>query len=605
MARSDGSPPGLSLLVPLATILLVIATLHYARDVLVPMCLAILLTFIFSPVVTWLEKVRLRRVPSAVIVIILFVTGASALSWVVARQLVNVAVQLPEYKANLERKLQTRPGEPPGKLAALLESFREIDSNPLETAQSGNASVAKPDSPSRKNAPTVVVETEPFSLLSTLHGSILAPIVTIGAVIVFTVFMLADRELLRNKILRLAGRGHLTTTTRALDEAAHRVSRYLLFQSLVNIAYGTIVAVGLHLLGIPNALVWGVLSGLLRYVPYLGAIVATSLPSLVAFGAFADWHRVLYVFAFFLGIEIVTANFVEPYIYGSQTGISALAILVAAIFWSLIWGPVGLLLSTPLTVCLVAFGKHVPHLEFLTILLGDEPALPPHVKVYQRLLADDADEALAIAKGYLEQNSIEDLYDSVLVPVLAMTEHDRRRGALADNQEAVVLDNFKELLEDLDGRANGTSNGGSSGLYSERFASQDGHSAVLAVPVRNEADEIGATLLSDLAQRCQSGVDVLRPTPLKEALEQIATAAPRLVCISSVPPFSLRYTRALYKTLKHLHPDTNVIVGIWTFEGPTTSLQERIGVAEPDKIATTLSDAAKQIQEFTKQSCQR
>lgn len=595
MARSDGSPLGLSLLIPLATIILVVATLHYARDILVPICLAILITFVLSPVVSWLAKLHLKRIPASIVVMLLFVAGMSALTWVAARQIVHVVVQLPEYESNIQRKFQSRPGSPPSKLATIIESLREIDANPLgEPQPAGSTSKPAPQSGKNPSKTTVVVQPASFSLLSALHGSVLAPIITIGAVIVFSMFMLAERELLRNKLLRLAGRSHLTTTTRALDEAAQRVSRYLLLQSIVNIAYGTLVAVGLHLLGIPNALVWGALSGLLRYVPYLGAIIATALPSVVALGAFADWHRALYVVAFYLVLELTTANLIEPHIYGSQTGISPMAILIAAIFWSLVWGPVGLLLSTPLTVCLVAFGRHIPHLEFLSILLGDEPALAPSVKVYQRLLADDSEEALTIVSGYLEQNSLEGLYDSVLVPVLTMTEHDRRRGALLDHQEAVVLDSLKELLENLDDRVNSDAIGDKA-PRSERFIGNANHAAALVVPVRNEADEIGAILLSRLVNRTQHEADVLAPGPLKESIDQISKAAPGLVCICSVPPFSLRYTRALYKTLKHLHPDVRVIVGVWSLEGPTISLQERIGLTEPDRVATTLSEAAQQI----------
>ena len=596
MARSDGSPRGLAVLIPLATIILAIATLHYARDVIVPICLAILITFVLSPVVSRFEKLHLRRVPSAILVSLLFFAGMGTLTWVVARQVVNVAVQFPQYKTNIETKFEAHSGRYSTKLAQLVESFRELESesNPLTPPRPPSGTS---ESPARtgKKPPAVVVESKPFSFFSSLLGPILAPLVMVGAVIVFTVFMLAERESLRNKLLRLAGRGQLTTTTRALDEAAERVSRYLLLQSLVNLAYGTLVGLGLHFLGVPNAIVWGVLSGILRYVPYLGAIIATSLPSLAALGAFPDWHRALYVLVFYVAIELSTANFIEPYIYGSQTGISAFAILVAAIFWSLIWGPVGLLLSTPLTVCLVAFGRHMPHLEFLTILLGDEPVLEPSVKVYQRLLADDADEALAVANGYLETNSIETLYDSVLIPVLTMEQHDRRSGALVDYQEALVLDNFKELLEDLNHSA--TTNETS---YSEQFARRE-HIPALVVPVRNDADELGATLLGRLINRHGASIRVLEAEPLRESIERISNIAPEIVCVSSVPPFSLRYTRALYTSLKHMHPAIRVIVGVWAFEGPTMALQERIGIAEPDRISTSLAEAAQQIEEFVGQ----
>jgi predicted PurR-regulated permease PerM len=599
MARSEGPPPGLALLIPLATIIIVVGTLHYARDVLVPICLAILITLVLTPAVTALEKLRLKRVPAAIVVIVLFIGGVGAVAWIVARQLVNVAVQLPEYKANIQKKFQPRKGEPQGKLSALIESLQEIESDlsaPVNGIQPPAGTSADSSQTKKKRSPAaVVVESKPVPLLSTLVGPILAPVVTLGLVIVFSVFMLADREFLRNKLLRLAGRGHLTTTTRALDEAAQRVSRYLLFQSAVNVTYATIIAIGLRLLGIPNALVWGVIAGALRYVPYLGAIIGTALPSLLALGAFPDWHRALYVFIFFLVLELLTAYFIEPYVYGSQTGLSTLAILVAAIFWSLIWGPVGLLLSIPVTVCVVAFGRHIPHLEFLAVLFGDEPALPTDVKVYQRLLADDPDEAFSITKSYHEQNSLESLFDSVLAPVLAMAEQDRRRGALANNQQTTVLDNLRDLLEELDHQADGAGTS-SDGQNDIKSANHRSHPEAMAVPVRSEADEIGALLLSRLVDRSSAQLDVLAASPLKDSVDEISKLAPELICISSVPPFSIRYARALYRTVKHLHPHARVIVGVWTFEGPTLTLQERIGVVEPDRITTRLSDAAREIQ---------
>jgi predicted PurR-regulated permease PerM len=598
MPRSNGEPAGLSVLVPLATIILVVATLHYARDVLVPICLAVLLTFVLSPVVSWFQKLRLKRIPAAIIVTALFVAGAGALTWIVARQVVNVAVQLPEYKANIEKKWAPARA---GKLGALINSFREVQSGvsaPIEEAQRSGAQTSARTKRESQPTPAIVVESRPFGLLSTLLGPVLGPTVTIFVVIVFSVFMLAERELLRNKILRLAGRGHLTTTTRALDEAAQRVSRYLLFQTLVNVGYGAVAAFALNLIGVPNPLLWGLLSGLLRYIPYVGPVCGAAFPTLLALGAFADWHRALYVLFFYIVLEVITANFVEPSLYGAQTGLSALAILVSAIFWTVIWGPVGLLLSTPLTVCLVAFGKHVPHLEFVAILLGDEPALSPSVKVYQRLLADDPDEALEISNSFLADHSLEDLYDTVLVPVLSMAEQDRRRGALTDTQENVVLDNLRELIEDLPDRT-GTSK---PETHKEYLGRGDEHLSLLAVPARNAADEIGAMLLAKLVNRWQPRLEVLSAAPLKESIREVSAGRPQMICISSVPPFSLRHTRALYRSLKQMQPNMQIVVGVWSFEGPNMSLHERMGVADPDKVATTLCAAAHEIETFLEEN---
>jgi hypothetical protein len=450
----------------------------------------------------------------------------------------------------------------------------------------------------------VVVQTQsdPFSMLTSMLGPLLGPIGTGGVVVVFAIFMLINRESLRNRLLRLAGQGHLSSTTRALDDATKRVSRYLLLQSLVNVAYGCLVGLGLHFIGVPNPVLWGVLAGLFRYIPYLGPLVGGVLPLLLALGAFDDWKRPLLVLAMFVVLELSTANFVEPMLYGSQTGITSLAILIAAIFWTVVWGPVGLLLSTPLTVCLVAFGKHTPKLEFLTVLFGDETVLPQDAKIYQRLLASDPEEAREIAAAHVKESSIEDLYESVLIPMLILAKHDRDRRHIDESQLAYLYQNTRELVEELgDEFASATADSANDSepkkkpdLGARRTAAYE----ALVVPAQDEGDEIVGMMLAQFASKAGHRMKVLAADRITELEIGSANHSPFVVCISALPPCSLSRTRSLFEKLKQSHGEANILVGLWNFTGAAPKAGERIGARNGDKVVTTLSETMKEIDAF-------
>ena len=249
--------------------------------------------------------------------------------------------------------------------------------------------------------------------------------------------MLIKREDLRNRVLRLVGLGQISIMTQALDDAAQRVSRYLLMQFLVNACFGALFGTGLYFIGVPNPALWGVLAGLLRIVPYIGTMAAAALPIILSLAVFDGWLRPLLVFAVFAGLEVIIGNFVEPWLYGAHTGISSLALLVTTVFWTVLWGPAGLILSTPLTVCVVVLGRHFPQLSFLHILLGDDDVLEPEAQLYQRLLARDQPEARDIVDTFLKGKSLIELYDSVLIPALSLAEQDRHNGMIDANSRGV------------------------------------------------------------------------------------------------------------------------------------------------------------------------
>ena len=582
----------------IATILSV-ATLYFARSILVPLALAVLIAFILSPVVTWLEKIHFGRVVAVGVVSILFISSTAGLAWVVTHQLLDVADKIPDYKENIKDKLSVVRSMRDGRISKATGTVSELGSEISAAATPAQPANSAAHQRSRPMPVVVQTQSDPFSMLTNMLGPLLGPIGTGGVVVVFAIFMLINRESLRNRLLRLAGQGHLSSTTRALDDATKRVSRYLLLQSLVNVAYGSLVGLGLHLIGVPNPVLWGVLAGLFRYIPYLGPLVGGLLPLLLALGAFDDWKRPLLVLAMFVVLELSTANFVEPMLYGSQTGITSLAILIAAIFWTVVWGPVGLLLSTPLTVCLVAFGKHTPKLEFLTVLFGDETVLPQDAKIYQRLLASDPEEAREIAEAHVKESSIEDLYESVLIPMLILAKHDRDRRHIDENQLAYLYQNTRELVEELgDEFASVTAD--SAGQPEPRkkpdlAAGRPAAYEALVVPAQDEGDEIVGMMLAQFASKAGHRMKVLAADRISELEKSSANRSPFVVCISALPPCSLSRTRSLFEKLKQSHGGANILVGLWNFTGPAPKAAERIGARNGDKVVTTLSETMKEI----------
>ena len=386
-----------------------VAALYLGRDVLIPLALAILLSFALGPLVTWLYRRGLPRVPAVLTVMLLVTLLIGGFAALVASQLTHLGQQLPTYEANLRAKAREVAAAAPGggvidRTADLLRDFsREIDKiterPPGKAPGAGSADQAA-DQPA-KPIPVEIHEPPPPPLeaLSTFVGPLMQPIATAGIVLVFIVFVLLQREDLRDRMIRLFGMSDVHRATAAISDAARRIGRYLLMQLVVNLLYGLPVGVGLFLIGVPNALLWGMLATVLRFIPYLGPILAAILPIALSFAVDTGWTTPILTVALFIGLELFTNNVLEPWLYGSSTGLSPLAIIVAAVFWTTLWGPVGLLLATPLTVCLVVLGRHVPQLQFFEVLLGDQPVLAPEVKFYQRLLAGDSARGRGARRG--------------------------------------------------------------------------------------------------------------------------------------------------------------------------------------------------------------
>ena len=383
MIKPD-QPPGSSGVRTAAIVIAVISVLYLAREILIPLALAITLALILTPAVNWLQKVLLGRVTAVALVMILTIAATGGVAWVIFNQLVEVANELPRYRQNIHNKLEAMRAPGDGALGQATKSIKELATEVMSVEATAPA---VPDRGSRPQ-PVQVVEQPPNELqyLRDLAQPFLLPLGEFGMVLIFSVFLLINQKDLRNRLFRLVGLDQLNVMTQALDDATQRVSRYLLMQMVVNICFGILCGIGLYLIGIRYAALWGIVAGILRIVPYVGAFVSGLLPFTLALAVFDSWTYPLMVFLLFAALELVTSNFVEPWLYGIHTGISALALLLTAVFWTVLWGPAGLILSTPLTVCVVVLGRYVPEFSFLHILLGDEAVLEAEARFYQRLL---------------------------------------------------------------------------------------------------------------------------------------------------------------------------------------------------------------------------
>ena len=381
----------------LVGMVIVVGALYLGSEILIPLALALLLSFMLAPIVTRLRRLGLGRIPSVLIVVVLVFTALLGVGSIVGTQIVDLATNLPRYEWNLRSKIRDLSIAIPsgGVVEQTSEMLRDLSQELEEATTPEKEAESEAEVPPPEPIPVQVQRPAPTPMqtLREIGGPLVAPIATAGLVVVFVIFMLLQREDLRDRIIRLVGASDVARTTEAMNDAAKRISRYLLMQLVINLLYGIPVGVGLYFIGVPNPILWGLLATILRFIPYVGPVIAALFPIALSFAVAPGWSIPLMTIALFVVLELFSNNVLEPWLYGSSTGLSPVAVLVAAVFWTTLWGPAGLLLSTPLTVCLVVLGRHVPQLAFFDVLLGDEPALAPEVKFYQRLLAHDPEEA--------------------------------------------------------------------------------------------------------------------------------------------------------------------------------------------------------------------
>ena len=585
---------------PLLPILAVLVIFYFAREVLIPLSLAVLVAFLLTPAVKRLESLGLGRIPSVILVVFVSFTLFAGLAWIAGNQLIDAINALPNYRENIRQKVKALRSSSTGGLAKAGESVKEITKEltgtPPETpVPTPGAPRAIP--PPQEPVPVRVVEPPP-SVLESLRGMLgplLAPVGTALVVLVFALVMLVKREDLRNRLLRLVAKNKLNLATEAFDDAAQRVSRYLRLQFLVNTAFGALITVGLYFIGVPTPLLWGVLAGTLRFVPYVGPVFGAGLPILVSLAVSDHWLQPMLCAGLFLVIEPLTAYVVEPALYGSHTGVSSLAILVAATVWTVLWGPVGLVLSTPLTVCVMVIGRYVPQFGFLYVLLGDEPVLTPAAQLYQRLLAMDQREAHAIVDRYLADHTLAELYDTVLIPALNMAEEDRHRESLGEAREQFLLQSLEEFIAEL--ADYGTE---PAGLPEDRAGLVEGvrhgNSRIVCLAAGDKADEISAAMLSQLLEGLgYATVSLPVVTSPADVLDTLAQDPGDVVCVSALPPFALINARSLSKTLRARFPELRIVVGLWGFSGGGVRTEDRLAKAFAVDVVTTLAQAVETI----------
>jgi predicted PurR-regulated permease PerM/CheY-like chemotaxis protein len=576
-----------------AAIVVVVGALYLGRDILIPLALAILLSFMLAPVAIRLRRLGLGRIPAVLAIVLLLFVALAGLGAIVANQVVHLADNLPRYEWNLRSKIRDlRIAIPSGGIVERTsEMLRDLGQELEEATAPEEEAKSGPEAEAPKPVPVQVQEPQapPLRTLRELGGPLVAPIATAGLVVVFVIFMLLQREDLRDRVIRLLGASDVARATEAMDDAAKRISRYLLMQLVINVLYGIPVGVGLYFLGVPNPVLWALLATVLRFVPYVGPVIAALFPIALSFAVAPGWTLPLLTIALFVTLELFSNNVLEPWLYGSSTGLSPVAVLVAAVFWTTLWGPAGLLLSTPLTVCLVVLGRHVPQLGFFHVLLGDEPALPPELKFYQRLLARDPEEATELAEEYLEDESLDKLYDAVIMPALALAEQDRLRGSLDRETVREIAQDTIGVVEEL----------------AEEEPAPDEAAAVadlgtiLCIGARNALDEAAAALLVHLLQRDgRSARPVAHEAVAGRNLAQLERAGVALICLSYVNPGATQHAHRLTRRLRqHFGPEVRIMVGLWTAPAAAEGREEPLRAMGADLLATSLAQAVRQIAE--------
>lgn len=599
-----------SLLVEEPLILLALALLaaYFARDILIPLAIALTLNFLLAPAIIQVERLKLGRIFAVMLVVIMAFSAVGAVGWIVARQVIAVVNDLPNYRENIQDKLDALHAPTSGPLSTTLNSLREIGGEisgetappPTEDLRTRREREQARLQAEKQPIPVTVIPPAPSNrqYLRQYAVPVLKPLGALAMVLIFTVYMLLKREDLRNRLLLLAGIGQLNLMSQALNDAAARISRYLIMNVLVNAGYGVIFGIGLYLLHVPNATLWGALMGILRMVPYAGTLIAGLSTLAFTLAVFNTWWHPLWVLLLFAGLEFVIANFIEPHIYGNRTGISPFALVIMAIVWTLLWGWPGLIVSTPLTVCLIVMGRHIPQMRFLHILLGDDAELSPEAHFYERMLAMDQPEARQIAGKFLDGRGLVELYDNVVLPALILSEQDRHKGVLDEVHGTWLYQSSIELIAELaDYRFPQVPPPGDCAVATARIK------PVVCVPAGDQADEIAGTMFAQLLEQCGHKTIVLGSSALSpEIMARLAEDPGTIVCVSAVPPFAFAQARKLAQTLRENLPENPMIVGLWGGSDDAESMRSRFGNARLDGVATTLSEALGQVREIEQQA---
>jgi predicted PurR-regulated permease PerM len=610
---------------------IVIAAFHIGRDVLMPLVLAILLSFVLTRPLLMLRRIKVPRVLAVVIVVSTAFAIILALGWMMSREVTQLAGDLPGYRFALSEKIksfrETTATSPVLKRAGdvLSDLQKELATSEADTEAAPQLG-AEAERPEDRPITVEIREREltPFELYQRIAGTVLPPLATAGIVLLFVVFILIQREDLRDRLLRLLGASDLQRATSTMTDAATRLSKFFLRQLLINSTYGALIAGALWLIGIPSPIIWGVLAALMRFVPFIGSYIAAIPPVLLAAAIDPGWSPALATLAVFVIGELSMGQVVEPLVFGHGTGVSPLAVVLSTVFWTWLWGPLGLILATPLTVCLAVLGRHVEGLQFFEILLGDKPALTPQQSFYQRALSGDAAEATYQAELCLKDQSLVSYLDAVAMSGLKLAERDSRRGSLDAEQEEKIESTVREMLDNLADfeprrwfsklrHKPETAEDEQGGLASlataengegdekppvvERSELAPGwvvEEPILCIGGRNALDAAAADMLAGVLRKRGLGVKELGPEAISAVhISTLAGTEAKLVCLSylglGTGPAQIRY---LMRRLRRILPQgTMILVCYWADEAESASAKELLLHAEADAYATSLLEA--------------
>jgi len=585
--------PGLRGLLTLAVGVVLVAALYFGREVFIPLVLAVLLSFVLGPVVNLLRRAKLGRVPSVIVAVLLALGVLGGIGAVIGTQVAGLAGNLPQYQATVQKKVAGLQQGWLGEANRVLQKFNHQVHDATQKADAAGTTAATGLAGETPKAQLVRVEEpepSPLALAEKVLGPIVSPLTDVGIVLVVVVFLLLQREDLRNRMIRLFGSSDLHRTTVAMDDAAGRLGTYFLAQLGMNATFGVIVGVGLWLIGVPNPLLWGVFSAIMRFVPYIGAVASGILPVALAAAVDPGWSMVIATAALFLVAEPIFGQVIEPLLYGHSTGLSPFAVIVSTLFWGFLWGPIGLILATPFTVCLVVLGRHVDSLEFFDVLLGDRPPLTPVENFYQRMLAGDPDEVRDVAEAMLKERSLSSYYDEVALKGLQLAANDYARGVVTPAQLDNIRASARSLVEDFEDhpdaepeRDDKAVNPNETPTLAERTHTRteavpgqapprdalpeawQGEAPVLCVAGRGPLDEASSAMLAQLLRKHGLGA---RVTPYqavsREGIRDLDLAGVAMVCISYLDitgnPAHLRY---LLERMRRRAPGVPVLVGLW------------------------------------------
>ncbi|MGB6708158.1 MAG: AI-2E family transporter [Pseudolabrys sp.] len=600
---------------------LIVATLYFGRDVFVPVALSILLSFVLAPLVHALQNFRVPRAISVIGVVLLAFSIIFVIGGVIATQMTQLAGELPRYESNMRAKIQSLRGTAAAnntleRAADVLQDLGKELNKPKELSSARTATPAANSLPGQDARPIPVEVRQPpptaLESIAALISPLLHPLMTSGIVIIFVIFTLLQREDLRNRLIKLAGSHDLQKTTVALNDAAERLSRLFLSQLALNSAFGLVIGTGLWFIGVPSAVLWGILAGILRFVPYIGVFIAAVFPLLLAVAVDPGWSMLLWSAALFVIVEPLVGQVIEPLLYGRSTGLSPLAVVVSATFWTALWGPIGLVLATPLTICLVVLGRHVENLKFLEVMFGDRPALSPSELFYQRMLADDPAEALDNAEQFLKERPLAAYYDEVALKGLKLAQADLDRNALDTLHLQRIRDSVIELVRELDDHedqpqkrvtqdveaAAAVDSIEDPRVYDFPILAKDkltthwrGEAPVLCIAGRTGLDEAVAVMLAQILSKQGigtrlEGVDVLSSANIL----RLETKGIVMVCVSFLNTSSIAQMRFTIRRLRRKLPGVVIVLGSWNAEADSTVLADAV---KADGVALTLHDAVK------------